>query len=345
MYFKLEHNASDILIQENEKLSFPYTLKPEIQIIIEMRKKSDNSQIEKSHAICSAITIRKVNHKNEFIFKKLEENSYKEMDSFENPCSTYLINKVRYFVPDLSFFPNHFSEFIRQIYGELNFALKNTLRTLKWIYDIETEHVSIGVTNYYWSRDNQIWHNLPLSRFLTDFSFHSYIEFSNEKKELLLQQLNKRHFEPEFHVLYREGRKLLLNNPRSATVISVAALEFAVKSCIVYLNPKSTWLIESFQSPPVFKIIKEYLPDLTADIYYNGIKINIPERIHIEIQNIVTNRNQIVHRAAPPLEFKSLRNKLIAIKDVLHIIDFYMGNQWALEYISDETEVELGLRK
>jgi hypothetical protein len=61
------------------------------------------------------------------------------------------------------------------------------------------------------------------------------------------------------------------------------------------------------------------------------------------IQSGVEARNRIVHGRGGALGTDQLRALLLAIKDLLYLFDYYAGYEWALDLISREVRVELGV--
>src|SRR2546422_3448400 len=70
---------------------------------------------------------------------------------------------------------------------------------------------------------------------------------------------------PLGHELLREAFRNQRDNTRSAVVMAVAAAETAMKELVVTLAPETRWLMENIPSPPLDKIIREYLEQLPAN--------------------------------------------------------------------------------
>src|SRR5262249_16961684 len=68
--------------------------------------------------------------------------------------------------------------------------------------------------------------------------------------------------EPFAHELLREAMGLLGHSPRSALLMTATAVETGVKDHIARLLPKASWLMQKLPSPPVFRILRDYLPEL-----------------------------------------------------------------------------------
>jgi hypothetical protein len=77
---------------------------------------------------------------------------------------------------------------------------------------------------------------------------------------------------------------------RSSIVFSVLAIEIAIKEVIARLSPQSTWLIDNLNSPPIEKILKEFIPILLkVDTQFD------PELLLI-LRKVIFNRNQVIHK-------------------------------------------------
>ena len=61
----------------------------------------------------------------------------------------------------------------------------------------------------------------------------------------------------------------------------MSAVEVSVKHLIEKTIPDATWLVTKLQSPSVYLIFKEYLPQLNINNKINGVKI-LPSESMIE---------------------------------------------------------------
>jgi hypothetical protein len=52
-------------------------------------------------------------------------------------------------------------------------------------------------------------------------------------------------------------------------------------------------------------------------------------------------RNDSVHQGAEPPNRRDLKELLLSIRDLLYLLDFYCGYEWALEQIRDEIRQEM----
>lgn len=55
----------------------------------------------------------------------------------------------------------------------------------------------------------------------------------------------------------------------------------------------------------------------------------------------MTLRNQVAHANAQPLKSETIESVLLAVRDVLWLMDFYRGHTWAWEHLRDSTRAQL----
>jgi hypothetical protein len=156
------------------------------------------------------------------------------------------------------------------------------------------------------------------------------------------QLINKGATEPLGHELLREAIDVSRGNPRSAIVIGVAAAEVGFKRLVADLAPSATWLIQALESPPLVKMLKDYLPELPARNTLGGHVYGPPKYVRRLLTEAVAERNRVAHSGAGSVRGRVLTDILDAIRDLLYLFDYYAGQQWAVEMISAEFRQGLG---
>jgi hypothetical protein len=165
---------------------------------------------------------------------------------------------------------------------------------------------------------------------------------SDEGKKELVELIESDQKPPIHHNLYREAWALRINNPRGSIVIGISSLEVAVRNIFRLLKPDVSWIVnEVEQAPPVVDLLIQELPHLPAIKTINGNVLSPPDDIMTEIKNGIASRNMIVHRGLNPLSETSLVEKLSAIRDVLWLIDYYCGHEWAYNFMRHSTRKSL----
>ena len=63
-----------------------------------------------------------------------------------------------------------------------------------------------------------------------------------------------------------------------------------------------------------------------------------PQKLRKSIDEAVIKRNRVVHRGSSAVEREVLKEWLLAIRDVLWLLDYYRGFEWALTHVRKETQ-------
>jgi hypothetical protein len=147
---------------------------------------------------------------------------------------------------------------------------------------------------------------------------------------------------PIHHALFNEAWKCRDTEDRVAIVMATAAVESAVKHLISNLQPETSWLLENTSSPPVVKMLRELLEVLPVKCKFGTKALRPPDDVITKVKKAVECRNKIVHGSSYELpDEKELEEWLVAIRDILWLVDFYNGHQWAETYISPDVVGEL----
>lgn len=150
-------------------------------------------------------------------------------------------------------------------------------------------------------------------------------------------------FPPAAHELLREAWRNIVPHPRSALLMAVAAAETAVKTLIVDLAPQTEWLIKELPSPPVDKMVKRYIVGLPVRCDFSGEVKPPPKSVQSALKRGIELRNAVVHGRSLELDASELRDLLLAIKDLLYLLDYYSGQEWALARLSNRARKELDI--
>ena len=251
-------------------------------------------------------------------------------------------------IPSYSFpwdvLPLPLQVFINQVTAELHQAVKKSADALRWRYGILGPHSPYSFGNAKWSFDGKHWHALPHGlqarvELMPTSTVHVTDEVSTDTQALLSQEVA----EPLGHILFREAWALHESNPRSALVIGVASLEVGFKKFVAELVPEAEWLVEEAPTPPLLSMLKNYLPKLPAKCTFEGKVLPPPTKLRNSIKRAVEERNGVAHTGSAALEHETLKERLLAIRDVLWLLDYYRGFHWASAHVREETRKEMGL--
>jgi hypothetical protein len=344
MYFKYEYTIRDLILHQEHPLSFKVIMGAR-NISVRIRRPNMREQKighKPRNAFCTLSVETKISKKNEVIFKKIEENKMLKTADLPRQHQKYKdTDGNEILLPHIKEFPEHFTSFLNQLTRELYSGADLVVGALRWRKNVLGPHQPFSSRGGKWSRDNKYWHPIPTGLGISLGDIFSITRFSKEEKKDIRKIVKERKEEPVYHEMYREAWGQRHSNPRSSLVTGLSALEVATKITISSLVPKSEWLIENLPSPPVVKILRDFIPSLEALNMINGAVLSPPDDILETLKKAVSKRNQIIHLGGQALKGDKLDVMLNAIKDTIWLLDYYLGYEWAYQFISEETRREL----
>jgi hypothetical protein len=239
--------------------------------------------------------------------------------------------------------PEAFGEFVKRVAALPRELLSRGVKVLRWRADQRGGPEPLTARTFEWSIDQKTWRGFA-GRITGRISTRSAYRLSGEHKADIEEYVKDGVGEPVSHELLREAYAIANHNPRSGLVIGIAACEIGVKLCIGNLVPDATWLVENVPSPPVERMLREYMPNMPASYRIDGKVLSPPARILAVIKKGVLLRNQIIHKGAS-VTSDTCEEVFQAVSDVLWLCDYYSGYAWALNYLSSQTSEELGVRE
>ena len=142
--------------------------------------------------------------------------------------------------------------------------------------------------------------------------------------------------------LFDEAWELRRTDARSSLLLAYAAAEVAFKTLVAELAPDASWLVHELQSPPLEKMLRHYLPELPAKLRLNGQVVAPPKPLLDQVRRATELRNQVAHRQVA-LNQGELYGILLAIHQVLWLLEYYRGIPWALEMLLPTTREAMHL--
>lgn len=310
---------------------------------------SDNNKIRSREAqndpYCEITTEIDVEERNLEILLALEKGSIGEKIEGIDEYKIYVTPRGHEFLICYSQdFPDYFQLFIKSTQKRLSESVHVFISAIRWRMDLVGSNKPIRFGKFEWSKEGMDWQEFKYS-----FSFPHVDIFKglNQSEKLpkndieeLLKEFRK---EPVHHILFRESWELRYAHPRSAIVVGVSAAEVAMKECISTLVPDAQWLAEEAPTPPLAKMMSNYLPMLPAKNKFNGEVLALPSRVRKEIQSGVEIRNKVVHAGLDAPNHEKIESILLAVKDFLWLIDYYCGYSWSVSHIREKTLGEMGV--
>lgn len=341
MYFKLEYTIRELPLPEGEVLTIEVHNTHDVKVNVRTPNKSEQKQGHKvKHAFCNAYLERNASEKNKRVFKSIEENNILKLGSH---CGQKYKGQEGddIMLPSIDELPEHFKSFLSQVHKELSDSSNMVISALRWRTNKLGPHNPISTRGMSWSKDNIFWHPAPLEVSFRLLDASSTIRLNYDEKKDIVDIVTKQYQEPVYHELFREAWGQRNNNPRSSLVTGISSLEVAIKSAIGTLIPEAEWLAENMPSPPVIRLLNEYIPRLPANNKINNKVLPPPQKTLNLIKKGVSIRNKITHIGGKPPSDDTIDEILEAVRDIMWLLDYYCGHSWAYQFISEETRTQL----
>jgi hypothetical protein len=239
----------------------------------------------------------------------------------------------------LSRLPASAQEFVLHALRTLVEAIQHVLATAFWR---SGEPCSLEPHRYgrmHWSLDGNAWRMAPADFVMWDEKPAYLNDLLRDEIDALVRRKVR---EPLGQELFREAWAQKYINPRSSLAIGISALEAGIKELIADLVPDAAWLAKHAPTPPVYKILKNYLPQLPAREKVSD-QVIVPSKLLKVVNEWVERRNRMVHGNPEVVEPDDLKELLLVVRDVLWLCDYYRGSKWAIDYLRPQTREALGI--
>ncbi len=228
--------------------------------------------------------------------------------------------------------PGKFQDYVTQQKMELNKAIVQCVNTLRWWLKAIPRKDRFSIRHFRFDLGDSEWRPIP-STMVVWIQKIGPVEVTEEIRQHIEYLVNNDQPEPFAHELLREAMIIQRHHPRSSLVMAVTAAETAIKQLIAKFVPDAAWLIQELPSPPVVRLIKEYLTQFSITVEEEKQKIDYPDDEVSILKKAVQMRNRIVHGRKTSITNETLREIFRAISNIFYRTDYYSGHQWSLEHI------------
>lgn len=244
------------------------------------------------------------------------------------------------FHPRRNVCPSDIVEFIESIEADLTAHSERFLKLVRWRQGIDSAGNIIKHTSLYWTAsESGSYPVVPLPGTVSELTLpgHLGIQWDDEYKSEISDLWNTPEIvEPLGHALLREAASVSNESPRSSILIMTAALETAVKMHISKHAPDTAWLMEKTASPPIFNILRDYIP-----LLHIGRGEDMSFWLHLRpligrVEKLVVVRNKVAHTGRIPADADAIYNNLQLVCDFLYILDVLDGMEWAKTRVSSD---------
>lgn len=240
--------------------------------------------------------------------------------------------------------PPSMESYVRDCTKSLADYAQRTIRVLVWRNNLHMPLSDLQVARLIeWSLDNTTWHLLPQEhpKGFLDVSDRA-VGFRNTRDDIEALVTTGRDM-PIGHELFEEAWSQWGQNPRSALVIGMAAVEAGLKDCVADLVPSMSWFVEPVQSPPISSMLAHVHEIAAQPLDLNGEVVRVPKYMRDTLTKGANDRNHVVHRGAQPPNAEGLREILFCAQEFLYLLDGYCGDpKWAVG-LRPPTMVAMGI--
>jgi HEPN domain-containing protein len=185
--------------------------------------------------------------------------------------------------------PDALREFSSQLGQELSKTAIEILRLVRWRRAMTGPADALWwpqIAQFEWANNPEHWHKFaPASKTslrysITESGLYLAPPMSTPDEIIELEDMAASGIrEPLAHALFREAQRASAQREyASALVMAIAALEIGVKQLIGALAPAAEWFALNAPSPPMIKILKNYLPTIPAHESIGGNVASPPPR-------------------------------------------------------------------
>jgi hypothetical protein len=250
-------------------------------------------------------------------------------------------------------YPTSYRDFISPLHADMDSIATDIFNVIRWRLGVNGGPLALesSVQSMRWHDDLHesapdllygfLNRQIPAGVVELSFPDCQDLALNASRREAVEELLRCESIQPLHHDLFREAWQNQRLNPRSALVLGMAALEAGLKSTFCDLNESLRWILEHLPSPPVDKLLREYLPQIDARSRLHGKVLRPPNNVISAIKTGVEQRNRLVHGRQDSLSVEQVNPFLLAVRDTIYLMDFYRGHQWALEHLREDVRKQL----
>ena len=233
-------------------------------------------------------------------------------------------------------YPNDLKAICERASEELTLESQRFIKLLMWFFNIDHVHNPIRHIALYCNTRGRNYHVVS----------HPGQSGGHWQNDVVWSETNADGFgplwggkseEPLGHELFREAGSLVHSAPRSALLMLVSALESAIKSYISDRLPGSQWLLAEVPSPPVPKMLRQFVPTLQPARAINLSQWSGLKPILKSVTDLTEQRNRLTHRGIMEVSTNELVSFKEDVSDVLYILDYLRGEDWAINNVRKKT--------
>lgn len=333
--FKAEYRIDSLPFEEDVPKTLSCRTESNKDVLLSFRYPTQSEikdGYKKTDTACTVSSTRNVNSGIGAMFDSLQRRRIPEGSS---EGWEYCLDEDRRIRPgviiDTRILPPQMREFVRQIGLEFSDAVRRAVGLLRWYGGISGPHSPIRrrLGGILWSLDGRSWEVISSYNPVASLE----LRYAPEQRHFdeVQKLLNKGVTEPFCHQLFREAWEQRHTNRRSALLLGIASAEVGFKEFVAVVVPSAEWLVENIPSPPLVKMLEEYLPILSRSAGAGSPPIPSRDVLGL-LRDGVQLRNKVAHYSSREIDSKKLLDILYAVLDVLILLDHHRGFDFSQSY-------------
>jgi hypothetical protein len=226
-----------------------------------------------------------------------------------------------------------------EVYDELHGDASRLVQTLRWLFNRRWPARPLRRARPLWSVNGRPGARLRSGPSNSRPSARAILELTEQGIELVERVWKGAELgEPLARQILLEAVSLAEENPRAAFIVAVAAAEIGVKQFAAGQSESlsEAWLLENLQSPPLDRLLREYLVRLTDKKTTDGRAV--PPELTSLFEKAIKTRNRLVHRGEAPPSEEEVAALLVRVNDLLYLLDWFAGHTWAFRHVQEKTQ-------
>lgn len=226
----------------------------------------------------------------------------------------------------------------------LKASIERVIRLLRWQQAIDCPADPFRSFRLYWRYSGAEAYCFPKERTNVSIPMLAGIHWSKENQREFAELLSNSQFEePLGHGLLREAIEFAANGHlRSSAITAYVALEAGTKGFIGAHSEHCAWLLQSIQSPPIPKLLRELVPQVATQVACSTKNWHNLRDLFKRLELLMVCRNNIVHTGKISDRKPLPPTFLDDVRDILYALDVLDGHDWAKRFLSHTTLNALG---
>ncbi len=244
--------------------------------------------------------------------------------------------------PAFKLYPKDLQDLCLAARKKLRSDIDRFISLLCWRQNIGASHDPVQYDFLYWKVSGEIYRAISEPYVDVSSTFTAGIQWNSEREADFAEVWELENSNELLgHQLLREAVNLGRSSSRSGLLMLATALEVGVKSHISRIVPDTSWLMEKIPSPPVHKMLRDYVPSIHKA---RGTDVDFWQKLRRtlnSVQELVEIRNRVAHSGKVDVGTVDLEKYTATVSDVLYILDVLEGHDWAKHHVSNKLRNEL----